>query len=439
MIEDKKIENLFRDNQHKLDEMPSPMAWDRLEGRLNERDTRHKGFTWQRLAVAAAVFIAVSMLGMWTLVDPLGSEMNKTTALLAERQLASEIIASDAPAPARPILMSHREKSQYLTEVSKTRINARPALAERLPIKTMNAPPPKVIPQTKQFVPTSQAESTPSITSTNMMVQEDIQPVTKEDIIEIQAKKEMEIAELKASSDDSFVKDKQIEMAENQSVVTVPSNISTTSADYADAVYDIVAEEKTEEIFDEGISLDEIMVRKESKAKRSDKKRRKAKTQNKKEIVETRAVTPPSPAAIIIAEAEMEAEPGLNHFDWLLGKWVDEDDNSFEEWQRTNANTLEGKGYFVVNVDTTFTQSMKIVQANQTVYFMVNRQLVEERFELEEYDDRSATFKNENETKEQIILKKDKNNSYSITIEKNKKETVRERKKKKRIFRRVKE
>jgi len=42
------------------------------------------------------------------------------------------------------------------------------------------------------------------------------------------------------------------------------------------------------------------------------------------------------------------------------------------------------------------------------------------------YDDPSATFKNKNESNEQITLKKDANNAYAVAIEKSKKQTARE-------------
>jgi len=177
---------------------------------------------------------------------------------------------------------------------------------------------------------------------------------------------------------------------------------------------------------------DDIVVMEEVAAKET-KKIRKAKRFADKATAKDFRSQSTTPAAAA------KPEPELDRFDWLLGKWTDEDDNSFEEWQRIAPNILEGKGYFVVDVDTTFTQSMKIVQSNAQVFFMVDGQAVEGKFELEKYDDRTATFKNKNEASEQITLKKDANNAYSVTIEKSKRQVARERKKKKRTFKRVNE
>ncbi len=431
MIEDKKIENLFRDNQHKLDEMPSPMAWERLEVRLEKRELARKPLLWRRLAVAAAVLIAVSMIGLWTFINPLVSA-NKTAILFPNTELASEIIASDAPAPARPILMSHREKVQYLTEVSNTRMNTRPALAEnKLREKTTNISPSKSIrPQAAK--PKPQADA-PSITTTDMMVQADVEPIVEEKIIQKFAEKDIIVTDNATEKEDDSDKIITDEVAANQAVVvapttpTMPTTISTTSG------YSINTDVNDAEIapqYDVEAEAEEIIVLKEQATRETKKKRRARRSADKMTATkDTKNESIPSPAA--------PAEPELDRFDWLLGKWTDEDDNSFEEWQRIAPNILEGKGYFVVDVDTTYTQSMKIVQSNAQTFFMVNGQLVEGQFELKKYDDSTATFKNKNESNEQITLKKDTQNAYSITIEKSKKQTAREKRKKKRMFRRV--
>lgn len=441
MIEDKKIENLFKDNQHKLDEMPSPMAWDRLEVRLEKHALTRKRFAWRRLAVAAAVFIAVSMIGLWTYINPLGSTMNKTTILFPKKELASEIIAGDAPAPARPILMSHREKVQYLTEVSNTRMNTRPALALRenkSTEKTTNISPAKSIrPQVAK--PKPQADITPSITTTDMTVQADVEPIVEEKIIQKLEEKDIVIIGNASDEKDDSYKIIADEVAANQAVVvesttpTMPTTISTTSGysrntDVNDA--EIAPQYDIESEVEESVVIEEVT------AKETKKKHRARRSADKSAATkDVRSESIPAP----VVAAKPKAEPDLDRFDWLLGKWTDEDDNSFEEWQRIAPNILEGKGYFVVDVDTTFTQSMKIVQSNAQVFFMVDGQAVEGKFELEQYDDGSATFKNKDEANEQITLKKDANNAYSVTIEKTKKQIAREKRKKKRTFKRVKE
>ncbi len=58
MKEEKDIFDLFRENQHKLDEMPRSGAWDKLERKLNENQQRTYLFTYRTLmAIAASVII----------------------------------------------------------------------------------------------------------------------------------------------------------------------------------------------------------------------------------------------------------------------------------------------------------------------------------------------------------------------------------------------
>ncbi len=431
MIEDKKIENLFRDNQHKLDEMPSPMAWDRLEVRLEKRDLNRTQSGWRRLAVAAAVLIAVSMIGLWTYINPLGG-LDQTSRLFDEKELASEIIASDAPTPARPILMSHREKVQYLDDVSNTRMNTRPALAENKPKKpTTNVSPAKIAPQANsKSVPAPKANVADAITTIDITVQADAEPILEEKMMEKVAEEDIIIIGNATTKEDDSDKALEGEIAANQSVVTTstpsPPKLTTTSTTSGYTTYTYDAETTPE------YDVEEAVVMEEATAKETKKKRRAKRSADK-----TAASKDFSSESIPAPATAAKPEPELDRFDWLLGKWTDEDDNSFEEWQRIAPNILEGRGYFVVDVDTTFTQSMKIVQSNRQVFFMVDGQVVEGKFELEKYDDRTATFKNKAKASEQITLKKDANNAYSVTIEKSKKQAARERKKKKRTFKRV--
>ncbi len=440
MIEDKKIENLFRDNQHKLDEMPSPMAWDRLEVRLEKRELTHrKRFVWRRLAIAAAVIIAVSMIGLWTYIDPLSSTMNQTAEIFPKKGelLASEIISSDAPSPARPLLMSHREKVQYLTEASKTRMNTRPALAlkeNKSTEKATNVPPTKPKPQTTK--PQPQADVAP-ITTTDMTVEADFAPIEIEKNMEEAATAKVVIAEEVIELPTKAYKELD-EAADGHGAIAIGTTTSATTPTTTQPTtisgytfYDNVDDTPQDYSDDVEEEVEEVVVLEGLEAERD------------KQISKARRSADKARAAKDVRSESMPAmdvaEPELDRFDWLLGKWTDEDDNSFEEWRRISPNILEGKGYFVVDVDTTFTQSMKIIQANAQVFFMVNGQMVEGEFELEKYDDRTATFKNKQEAREQITLEKDDGNAYSVTIEKSKKMTAKERRKKKRTFKRVNE
>ena len=51
----KELFNLFRDNQHKLDQKPSNQAWRRLESRLDAHQNRTRISFVRHLSMAAAI------------------------------------------------------------------------------------------------------------------------------------------------------------------------------------------------------------------------------------------------------------------------------------------------------------------------------------------------------------------------------------------------
>lgn len=71
----KDISDLIRDNQHKLNERPSPRAWRRLESKLDQQHSRHQTSLYKQLAMAAAVIALVAVASLITLtINNQGSE-----------------------------------------------------------------------------------------------------------------------------------------------------------------------------------------------------------------------------------------------------------------------------------------------------------------------------------------------------------------------------
>ncbi len=72
MKQEDKLYNLFRKNQHKLEEMPSPQSWDKLRRRLDERRNPRPQFTIYRLftMVAAAVGLVLLVATVFNLPIP---------------------------------------------------------------------------------------------------------------------------------------------------------------------------------------------------------------------------------------------------------------------------------------------------------------------------------------------------------------------------------
>lgn len=64
----KDISDLIRDNQHKLDELPSDRTWKRLESRLENRRNKGNSFLYRQLAMAAAVIALVAVISLFTVL-----------------------------------------------------------------------------------------------------------------------------------------------------------------------------------------------------------------------------------------------------------------------------------------------------------------------------------------------------------------------------------
>ncbi len=84
------IEELFRNNQHGLDEKPRDLLWDRIEERLEEKSIQKRKTEWWKYATVASVVIGM-MIGVWALLNnenTINSEMTNPQIVLED---ASEI------------------------------------------------------------------------------------------------------------------------------------------------------------------------------------------------------------------------------------------------------------------------------------------------------------------------------------------------------------
>ena len=57
----KDISKLFQESEHKLNQMPSPRAWQKLEGKLDAHAARNKYSLYRTLAIAAGIITLVSV------------------------------------------------------------------------------------------------------------------------------------------------------------------------------------------------------------------------------------------------------------------------------------------------------------------------------------------------------------------------------------------
>lgn len=136
------IEDLFRDNQHGLDEKPRDLIWDRIEERLDEKPVlKNKTKVW-KYAVAASVFAGISLAGLYflnpnenpskmesiVLMEPVEMNKEKATEILDQIEAESTAIVttkSQAPAPEimeeelkKTVIVSTQNSTEPATEIS---------------------------------------------------------------------------------------------------------------------------------------------------------------------------------------------------------------------------------------------------------------------------------------------------------------------------------
>lgn len=90
------IEEIFRDNQHGLDEQPRGLIWDRIDEKLDEKSIISKRNNWWKLSVAACVIAGFSFAAYFFLFDsnPV-PEKNQETQIAYEPAEINEENASE--------------------------------------------------------------------------------------------------------------------------------------------------------------------------------------------------------------------------------------------------------------------------------------------------------------------------------------------------------
>lgn len=97
----------------------------------------------------------------------------------------------------------------------------------------------------------------------------------------------------------------------------------------------------------------------------------------------------------------------ISELNWLLGSWkrMGPSGSAYEEWKRVDKYTLTGRGYFVINGDTTVTDRMQIREMPDGLYYIVavdtNRQA--HKYRLRHTGPGKAVFQTETEQNEYRI------------------------------------
>ena len=83
----KELFDLFRENEHKLEERPSSDAWRRLEARLDDRKRRRQSNTFRQMLSVAAVLLLLITVGLAISIQ----QQDNTSQLTASVQVLEDL------------------------------------------------------------------------------------------------------------------------------------------------------------------------------------------------------------------------------------------------------------------------------------------------------------------------------------------------------------
>jgi len=382
------IEDLFRNNEHLLQEKPPRRAWSKLEDKLDLEKAQKTRRIYRYISTAAAVIAIVAMVSAITLFEKGAFDANtQTVAMNEEISVNQELSLSDNASDWRkeyaPEAMEEAQEAvaEVITETVKqddlkkstiepiaeakptpkikeevieTTVPTKPAAKKTTtekPVIAANQPPKEIVAAVEEEV-TKVVTAAPTVTKSKVVEMEKM-TVTK------RSKKEKANRPVSNASEPAIDgKMARVEPA-TESSNAMPQ--STYSGNYGDF---------------------------------SASKSKKVKT----------------------------AKPVISDFHWLLGSWKNTTTNglSYEKWEITGKNALAANGYLIQGNDTVFIEKMELKQIRSKVYYVanLNGSKTTLKFELKSLENNIATFENTKNTfPKEVILTKDGNDNFVITYE----------------------
>jgi len=391
MKREKDIFDLFRRNQHKLDERPSNDAWERLESRLDDHQKRSRpSLLYRQMTMAAAVLLLIGLVSVLSLyMNPARDGMANIELTPAPKILEDLPVYTDAGGGKYRMVEYQRRINTNPRSIPEGGVHKKLVAQTNTPIITNDHH------HIAMDTPTKDIHSS-SHGATSVSAYETVASTTTSSPIE-QPETESVIA----------MNMEEMEKSEGMPEVDHAYDVSTST--YSEE--EMVLKEKAEE------------AKKEEAHKYADRKAKSKKARKQERTASSAAPKRTLDAATNAIEfISEENQPGLDQFNWLIGKWTGNanEAQSVEQWRQTDEFTIEGKGYLIVNGKTTFTEEMSIQKIGQDLYYMLilDNTGQQVRYKLKTYQNQQAVFEN-NEVAfpKQVILNKTDNNEFSTILQ----------------------
>lgn len=452
----KDLFDLFRESEHKLEERPSNDAWRKLERKLDTRQTRHTTTIYRQLAMVAAVIALVAIISVISLLVEKQNDQfaaaNDTQAPYHLEDLEVYTDASNTPYKIVEFQRAHHSRISNPTIQEGSR-NQRLVAVNTIYQETSST---TLLADNKGYQKTASDNNT-SITTADVDVSKPIAMLEKEaKVISPSAPPVITKTTSPVSNTDKIIEKDIVAYEESgfedtedvvmdEAIVITSTEIEPPAAkptttvkperepdfgqeDVTQAYTHTANSRRTEaQIRNEsntssgGIQYEQDII--EAKEATDDNIQYASKAKKKSRVTkdETYDASLNAASNAIIVGANTP-QPGLTKFQWLIGQWKGNSPSgsSFEDWKMVNDFTIQGKGFIVVNGDTTFTEGMRIQRLGSDLYYILaldeSKQAV--KFKLKTYVEQQAIFENETLAfPNQVIIRKNANNSYTTILQ----------------------
>lgn len=145
MKNNKDISDLIRENQHKLNERPSPRAWEKLESKLDNHHQKSRTFLYRKLAMAAAVVALVAVISLLAVVtqsnpDKTAMRQNETPTEWGAQDL--EAVYNDGNKNLRQVIEFQRElKERYANPIQEGTTTKKLLASNKKEVQSINQSP----------------------------------------------------------------------------------------------------------------------------------------------------------------------------------------------------------------------------------------------------------------------------------------------------------
>jgi Domain of unknown function (DUF6265) len=335
----KDIFDLFRDNQHKLNERPSHQAWERLESRLDERKNRSRTSIYRILSMAAAVLVLVVFVSVISFVLNTKADRMTTNEYMPKLFETEELKVLTVSSENDYQIATYQKKYNNHLSSPIMEGKANKKLIARMDMQRRNGNLNTFLEKNRREKEHSLATVSPNVTT------ESFQPSIT---VEFNDKNE------------TYTESEAIDVYD--SISAEESSIEVAASGMTELDDEKVAEDEKKEI------VKDIETTPMSKAKRQ----YAAPFANKKldQTFETEGLLNEGSTV----GQNNSSNAGIQQFQWLTGKWKGTINNqvSIEQWNQVDAQTLEGRGFLMTNGLSVFNENMKVQEINGVVYFIAD-------------------------------------------------------------------